>query len=355
MRQRRTILVVAALVVGLVSPPPALAADTSPPELVDVTLSTSAVTVSGLDFERVTVSVHLTDDTGVVAIAGDEFDPRSPSVTLARDAESTDTRYPRLTSGTAADGIWSVDVLVPSTYDGTWRVTEVAATDGLSYLSVDPQDLGLVRTLDVTGTHQPRLAMWFRPHPAIVGRPVSVRGRLTFADTGEPIGGKVLFSGFLEGVCGRGGPRVVSNANGFYEFTVPDLFEFPTCVTLIAPVPARPTFDPNAVAFIAKRTGTPQVRALVVARPSRVVVSLGRRIRIDGNVRPQFTTGRVLLQRWTVAGWRVEATAVIRLNGRYTIYAVPPRLGAFRYRVLKPSSPPFLAHGASRVMILKAT
>src|SRR5947208_2590484 len=97
--------------------------DATPPVLVDVTLSRSLVTVSGLNVALVTVSVHLMDDSGVQPSGdSDNSSIRYPGIGFSRltGAAKGDWVNLDLTSGTATDGIWSADWPIASTYNGRW-------------------------------------------------------------------------------------------------------------------------------------------------------------------------------------------------------------------------------------------
>lgn len=353
--------ITAVLVASLLGALPVAAADADPPQLVDVTLSTSAISVAGLDVETITVSVHLTDDVGVEPRFDMSFFPW-PHVVLSRTDGKTGAWRLTLASGTPADGIWTGEVIVASTDDGLWRVSAVRAMDtSANELDIDPATVGIVRTLDVTGTHQPRLSFGFAPKPATPGQPIIAKGRLTYADTGQPIPGQVLLVGY-DNSCADydalGGRRIRTNTNGYYRFAVPLIEDsvFLSCVFLVRPLPVSPSgsFNSLDVGIIAARGGFPQMRVLVTARPSSHAVPLGSRIRIDGQVRPRIQNVRIYLQRWTADGWRVESYATIRASGRYTLFARPPRQGTFRYRVIRPSIPPGLVGGVSQVMRLTA-
>jgi hypothetical protein len=251
------IAVAVGLGISLVAVTPAAAADTTPPELVDVSLSTDAVSVAGLNFKRVTILVHLTDDTGVVEyrLPDDEF---TPFVSLTRDKPGGhDTRPLSRSSGTRTDGVWTADVLMPSTYDGTWRVSRVRAEDDSSnVLDVDPATIGIVRTLEVTGTRQPHLTLDFLPaRPS--GR-ARAHGRLT-TDTGRPISGRVMFVEFVQADWPFPGPRrrVTTKADGTHHFRMPTRYDG-ACVDVVAPVPARLYFDRLTVAWITGACGGPR-------------------------------------------------------------------------------------------------
>jgi hypothetical protein len=363
--RRAARLLALVITTGLVSSSPVSATDSTPPELLAIELSTSAVSVEGLDTELVTVSVHLTDPEGVFSTRPAYAYP-SPAVTLRRTDGSDPLIVKKLTrtSGTAQDGIWVAEFHVASTHEGTWRVIHVSARDlHFNGFSVDPETLGFLRTFDVTGTHQPQLRFWFRPRPGIVGRPMSLRGRLTDSDTGLPIADQVLLVGQDDRRrvgCFRdpiGGLRVLTDDNGYFRAPVQPVNRrtTATCAFLVSPVPPAPatTVISRDVTIIESHQGRPIMQAVVTARPTRDTVRLGGRIPIDGEVRPE-TFSRIHLQRLTQRGWRTESSRYVSF-APYALFAEPPFRGSHRYRVLLPSRPGRIVGDVSPVMVLTAT
>lgn len=80
-------------------------------------------------------------------------------------------------------------------------------------------------------------------------------GRLTFSDTGRPIGGHPLFVGADE-YCPGSFERVTTNADGRYQFRMLG-FDF-ACVSMIAPEPSGDRYDYLNVALIHYRVVRPE-------------------------------------------------------------------------------------------------
>jgi len=327
----------------------AAAADPPPPTLVDVQLSRTAVTVSGLRTVEVTVSVHLVDPAGVAETSNPEIPAPWPLVGLTRTSGRSTSGAPQsvyrdldLTSGTAQDGTWTAKLLVPSTYEGTWQVSYLAAQDGDGgSLFVDPRTAGITRTLTVTATHQPSLSFGFAP-AVVVGAAtsVAVKGRAVDADTGAPIAGLLLTLGNGRqencGAYGYGGSAwTVTDARGYYAFggRRPDEGYF--CV--ISPLPQRRrTLDQYRDTTLLFRSGSPTVQPVLSAAPDRSTGTAGATVAIRGNAGPLASmTGRqILLQRLVGRTWRQVGSSYVRASGRYTLYATPPTRGVHLYRAV---------------------
>jgi hypothetical protein len=335
----------------LATPPPVAAADTQPPELVSVQLSSSSVSVAGLDHATVTVSVHLRDDTGVVERTAPEGDLPTPLVSLSRvtAAESfffgtEDTRYLHLPPAEdPADGTWTADFLIPANYHGTWRVSGVLALDDAgNQLAVDPQSQGINATVDVIGSHRPWATIGFSPQPVAGNRPLTAKGRVFYRDTGGPVANRQVVMGAGEGCINTlilGGATATTDANGYYAHAYPvGLSPYqPACIFVIDPTTA--TFDSALVARIVARAAVPTVQFVVGASLEDNQISLGAQARILGNVvpNPQFQgIAFVRLQRLIGRTWQTIATAHVRASGRYTFVLRPGSRGQFRYRVYKP-------------------
>src|SRR5207247_1660764 len=99
-------------------------AETDPPNLVDIQFSTSSVSVSGINYARVTVTAHFTDASGV-EVVGDMstlFDYPFVEFQYVGNSKRIEWLQLSLTSGTAQDGFWSADWLLPSTFNGSWQI-----------------------------------------------------------------------------------------------------------------------------------------------------------------------------------------------------------------------------------------
>jgi hypothetical protein len=125
-------------------------------------------------------------------------------------------------------------------------------------LDIDPATIGIVRTLEVTGSRQPRLTLEFEEAPANPLHRSSAHGRLT-THTGRPISGHAMFVQFFEPDVPFPGPmsRVTTDADGRYHFRMPAIYVY-ACVNLVAPVPVGQYYDPLAVAVITSECGFPE-------------------------------------------------------------------------------------------------
>ncbi len=194
------------------------AADTAPPQVEEIRFSRATVAVAGLAVVPVTVSVHLTDASGVAENATGM--DASPQLTLGPVPGPWSRLLPKLsrTSGTATDGVWSATVNVPSTWHGAVRVTSVRAVDRAGNELSDELTDG--PALRVTGVHRPALSFHFAP---LAGGGFRLHGQAYYPDTGRPIARQPLATSFDSGCDLDGGAAddIVTDAYGRYEKRFP--------------------------------------------------------------------------------------------------------------------------------------
>jgi hypothetical protein len=235
-------------------------------------------------------------------------------------------------SGTATDGIWRAEVNVPSTWNGRWQVTLVAAYDTeFNRLEVDPRTQGIAPALTVTGTHQPAMSFGLVP-PLVVGNgSVAMKGRAYFLDTGASIPYLPLASG-VDNTCAEGVPvnDIRTDARGYYAKTFPSAAPILFCVRLLGP--AAPGRGPTIIAY---RAGAVRVQYVITAAPERTPVPVGTNVAVNGRVAPLAAGELVGLQRLIGGAWRTVNTAHVRTSGRFTLVATPPTRGNHRYRAYK--------------------
>ena len=209
-----TAAVVAPATAGFAAP----AADTTAPKVEEIRFSRPAVTVAGLAVVPVTVSVRLTDASGVAEQATGM--DASPQLTLGPVPGPWSRLLPTLTrtSGTATDGVWSATVNVPSTWHGNVRVTSVRAVDRAGNQLDEVPDSPALR---VTGVHRPALSFHFEPLP---GGGFRLHGQAYYPDTGRPIARQPLATSSDSGCDLDGGATddIVTDAYGRYEKWFPD-------------------------------------------------------------------------------------------------------------------------------------
>ncbi|WP_422743587.1 hypothetical protein ACN27B_04275 [Micromonospora sp. WMMD754] len=335
---------------GLVAGAPAAsaAADQAPPVLAGITVSPDAVSVSGVDLVPVTVSAHLTDETGVEP-SGEMDGSNLPAVTLLRaagaDATASQSAELSLTSGTPQDGVWSATIQVPSTWDGEWEVSRLVAVDSAANrLDVDPPASADTR-LAVTGTHKPAVTMRFAPDPLAGDGPLTVEGRFYDEDTGKGIGNQPIYFG-QDNLCveSPSPPNGTTRADGTFSRVYPRGDDFLHCVGILRPSDIR-----IATSFIVVAARHPRVRPLVSVTASSTSVAPGRKVTFTGTVKP--STPDVVLQQLRGGTWRKVAGASVGDGGRYTLSVTPPTAGTFRYRVVAPKDDPALAGVSETVTV----
>jgi hypothetical protein len=190
--------------------------DRSPPQLRDIRFSRNSVKVRGLAVVPVTVSVHLTDESGVAEIP--HAMTVSPQITLSPVPGWQALLRPVLTrtSGTVRDGVWTATVDVPSTWNGTVRATSVGAVDRLGNVLADELTGAQSPALRVLGTHRPALTFHYELLDAGGFR---IHGRAYYTDTGRPLRRTPLATAYESGCDLDGGARndIVTDAGGRYE------------------------------------------------------------------------------------------------------------------------------------------
>ena len=198
------------------SAPATATGDTAPPRIRDVRFSRSSVRVAGLAVVPVTVSVRLTDKTGVREIPY-AMTP-SPEVTLSPVPGFQAKLRPVLTrtSGTVRDGVWSATVHVPSTWHGTVRVASIGAVDEVGNVLAEDLTEAESPALRVIGTHRPALTFQYS---LLTGGGFRIHGRAYYRDTGRPLRRQPLATSYDSGCDLDGGARndIVTDARGYYE------------------------------------------------------------------------------------------------------------------------------------------
>ncbi|HYN96148.1 MAG TPA: hypothetical protein VES42_20070 [Pilimelia sp.] len=255
---RVTVAVLLAAAVAATAAPPAEAGpappnrpvpstDTTPPRVEDVRFSRASVRVAGLALVPVTVSVRITDASGVDEVPH-AMTP-SPSLVLSPVPGFRSLLRPVLTrtSGTPTNGVWSATVNVPSTWNGTVRITTVNVADRAGNVLNKELTGALAPALRVRGTHRP--ALTFR-YSLLDGGGFRVHGRAYFTDTGRPIA-RLPLGAALGSPCDlEGGARnnMVTDRRGRYERrwenVAPDT---EACVALIGR--AAPGQNPSVLAY----------------------------------------------------------------------------------------------------------
>lgn len=322
-----------AAAVALLPAPAAVPAttDIAPPTLHSVQLSRTDVAVRGIAVERLTVSVRLTDESGVSAEAG-----LAPAARVG-PAEVRLT----LTSGTAADGLWSGTAPVTSDWiSNLHRTTSVSARDVHgNFTAVDPRTVVLNPSVRVTSSRRPVLALAIAPDPATVGDTLTRTVTVTDPATGRAWPGVPVMFAHNE-TCqadippGRAG---VTDAAGRISATLAPghLWDARHCAWIDGDdVPGqRPTTIAPAVA-------TATFRWALQAWPLTDSVPAGENVAVFGHLQPLTADDLpVHLQRRYPDGvWRtVNRGTTTDDSQTFSILATPPGVGTYSYRVLAPA------------------
>lgn len=206
------------------TPPVALetvrARDTTPPKVHYVRFSRSSVRVSGLAVVPVRLSIRLSDPSGIQDVNQGLDNYLRVVVGPAPGFRSRVYPVLKRTWGTARNGIWSAVVHVPSTWNGTVRVTEVSVSDRAGNRLEGWRPSGKGAQLRVRGTHRPALTFHYS---LLKGGGFRIHGRAYFTDTGRPIAGRAL-AALSEQGCLVDGPlrtTIVTNSRGYYEKRFP--------------------------------------------------------------------------------------------------------------------------------------
>jgi hypothetical protein len=250
---------------GPPSPNGAEATDTTPPTVRGIWFSRASVAVSGLAVVPVTLSVRLTDPSGISdrPVGLDA----TPQLTVAPVPGFRSRLRPTLTrtSGTATDGVWSATVNVPSTWNGTVRVSSVGAVDEAGNELYAELSGARAPALRVTGTRRPALTF---DYVLLPGGGFAVRGRAYFTDTGRPIARLPLATAYDSNCDLDGGAvnDIVTDARGFYEKRWPNGDELAAgCVALIGP--AAPGQRPTVLAYHVASAPQPAIPDAAMPRP----------------------------------------------------------------------------------------
>lgn len=334
------------LAAALVTAPSAAAAPTaaqSPdPNLTvtSVTLSRSSVLVSGLN--RFVV--------GVTVKAGYDSAETPLNVIFKRTGGvgplgTMIAGQLKLAAGPPANGTWTGAVEIPSTANGTFKVTGVLP----GYLQ--PGDMTTATPFDgpsiaVTGVHLPKLAVQVIPRVVPFGSAYQVKAVIYDSATGKPYGVRL--------------PLQVVNDNLCVEYdAIPRYTD--TAGVLITTFPAAAADSLNCVRVRGRFFDTiahfffPLRPGIVAATPSKTSVPVSTLVPVNGSVAGAPYRCPVLLQRLHGrTAWRLANQSNVRQSGRFTVVAQPPNLGNNSYRVYFPTCHNFQA-GYSRTFAIIGT
>ncbi|MEV8377369.1 hypothetical protein AB0P21_31810 [Kribbella sp. NPDC056861] len=324
---------VAALAVIMVAPPAQAAPD---PNLTvtSVTLGRTAVAVSGLNTVAVPVRVKAAYNSTT-----------APSTTLVvvlqRTAGSGQlltmaTTDLELSSGTVQNGEWLGTLDVPSTANGTFKVSGVRTGPYWRPGPSDPTPFD-GPSLAVTGVHLPKITAQVIPRTVPFGSGFTVRAAVTDSATGKPYGTKIP----LRFVATTAWCRqmdltafdLTDTAGIAQKAYQGGLADVPNCVRL-----RNGAFDKLTLTLTPARPG------IVAATPAATSARVGAIVDVNGSVRGAPAGCGVTLQRlYGASQWRGVSASSVRTSGRFTLKAQPPYVGNLAYRVSFPTCGRFQA------------
>ena len=321
--------------------PPGVAAPSTSPQLLDVQLSETAVTVSGLEWHDVSVRLHLTSAKGIIQ-TNDTQGFSYPSVRFERTtagrgqvAYAPNTPSFTLASGNAEDGWWEGVVHVTAGYDGAFTVTSVFAYQSdYVELAVDPRTLGIDADVQVTGVNIPHLTIQQSPNPVQNGSTLTLSGTLTGADTGLPLSG-VGVAIMQDTPCSEmalGGGGLPTAADGGWRGTFPKWDTGLLSCAFVTAVHARSLTDDGIAEYVGMFNLDVNFREWVGARLASSRVRVGRTVAVTGT--SSAIGGPLSLQRQAGGTWHTVGKTSVRSSGTFTLLAQPPARGTYRYRVL---------------------
>lgn len=333
----RTPRVLAALLLGLVlTMPTAQAAPDPDLTITAVTVGRTSVAVSGLNLVAVPIEVKGgyksvdPDDKLVLLVQLD----RTGGIGTLQYMFSTDLQR---TAGTAQEGVWDGFVYVPSTANGTFKVSGVSAggwfPGGGSTISPTPVNGPVIA---VTGTHPPKITASVVPRVVPVGSPYTIRWAVIDASTGKPYATRVTAEIEQDSQCvdSTGGPAVQTDSNGIIAHRYPATdAPWANCLVLRG----KP-FDIAALGLYLIRSGP------VSAVPSKPGAPVGAIVAVNGAVAGMTAPCAINLQRlYGATQWRTVSSAKVRQSGRFTVNAQPAYKGLIPYRVSFPACANFIS------------
>lgn len=331
-------LATGAVVAAQAAPDPDLKIDS-------VTLNKTSVAVSGLNTVPVTVTVKGSYD------SDNPDDSKIPvNVILERTGGTGQqrtlfsTNLPRLANGT-----WSGPLHVPSTANGTFKVTGVITGPFFpgSGSMTDPTPYA-GPSISVTGTHQPKVTALVTPRVVQYNQPYTIKWAVSDAQTGKPYGTRIRVELNTDSGCVENfGPGYthVTDTNGIVTATYPGVSITPiTCLLLPG--------SPDAIGWL---SFVPKRQALIAAVPSKTSAPVGTVVPVNGSVSGGPFNCKVHLQRlYGASQWRTVSSGATRASGRFSVNAQPAYRGLIPYRVYLAACGSIVP-GVSKVFYIRGT
>src|SRR3954452_23654766 len=348
--RRVLVALLAASVVGvlLVGASAAQAAPDPKLKVTNVTISRTAVAVSGLN----TVPVQIRVTGGY-----DSTEPGDANLSLVAFLERTggtgpltrmiSINLPRV-SGTTQNGVWAGPVNVPSTASGVFTVFGVTPGPLVVYESggmpPDPTPVaGPALTVNVS--HQPRISAKVSPSIVPFGSGFRITWTVTDSSTGKPYGTRIRVLLGIGNQCddNQGGDTPLTSTSGTVTKTYPaSAGNALVCLRIHGTI-----WDIASLKFFVARPG------IVSAVPSKTSAPVGTLVPVTGNVLGAPSPCKVVLQRkYGASQWRAVNVGVVRTSGRFTLTAQPAYKGLIPYRAYFPACGRYHA-GISKVFSIR--
>jgi hypothetical protein len=336
-----------ALLLGSV--PSAQAAPDPNLTITNVTLSRTSVAVSGLNLVPITATVtggYQSTEPGDLDLTMYIQLDRTGGTGPLRYLFSTDLKRIK---GTTQDGVWQGPLNVPSTANGTFKVSGVWAKQ-FGYVPPGPLDPTPYagQTVTVAGYHLPKLTASVIPKVVPFNSPYQIRWAVTDSATGKPYGTRIQVLLGIDNECAEyvGGfiTRTGTDGTVLRSYTAAS-GEALNCVQL----PGKPQ-SINGLGLFVARPG------VVSAVPSKTSAPVGSIVPVNGSVLGAPYRCIVVLQRlYGATQWRGVSSGSVRQSGRFTVYAQPAYKGLIPYRVYFAPCYGRYQAGVSKVFYIRGT
>lgn len=353
MRIRSIQVVIAALAVIASTMVAIPAAQAMPPDpdlsVTSVTLARTSVAVSGMNLYPVAVTLKASyppssppDGHKVLSVVLQRSGGVGPiNLIVAGDLVRT--------AGTAQSGTWTGSLKVPSTANGTFKVSGVVEFD--SYTGDDGSKPGPTPfagpSIAILGVHIPKIGVSVVPRIVPFNAAYQVRAAIYDSATGKAYGTRILLQVVRNNLCAEydAGSKYTNTAGLLvtnFEGLGGDVNH---CVRVRGKY-----VDQLAFHFYPLRPG------IVTAAPAKPSAPVGEVVLVNGSVKGGYsqTPRPVTLQRLYGSVWRGVSSATVRQSGRITLTAQPPYVGNVTYRVYLPTFGHYQA-GASKTFVIRGT
>jgi hypothetical protein len=330
MKRLLAALVAAPLAGAVLTAAPASAAD---PDMTikAVQIDRSSVAVAGLNTVPVTITV-----TGSIT-GGDPSRTTTPLYADLKRSGAVPANINWVVSdplamiaGNETDAVWRGRVNVPSTANGTLKITGLnigtfnpASGTNTPATPVDGS------AIQVTGLHQPKFAATPTPSISSPGAAVTIRWQVTDSATAKPYGTRLRVivaddNGCVERVGGSGSV-LTDTAGVILSRTISD--DAIHCLLI-----------PGSQAPIGGASIRLRHPGIVTAVPSKTSAPVGTIVPVNGVVKVAPLYCPVNLQRlYGATAWRTVGTVKTDSRRRYTLKAQPAYKGRIPYRVQFPT------------------